>query len=71
MAGHDDGEPGPVLGIHLGMSGKMVLATDQGDEIDGGDSWGRGRAGRRFRYWRFNLMFAGGGALMLVETRRA
>ena len=38
--------PGPMLGIHLGMSGKIVIADPQGTEIDGGDYWERGRARR-------------------------
>jgi formamidopyrimidine-DNA glycosylase len=28
--------PGPTLGIHLGMSGKIVIADIDGSEIDGG-----------------------------------
>ena len=36
--------PGPVLGIHLGMSGKIVFADGRGKEVDGGDYWQRGRA---------------------------
>jgi formamidopyrimidine-DNA glycosylase len=31
--------PGPVLGIHLGMSGKIVIADGQGGEVEGGDYW--------------------------------
>src|ERR1700747_98591 len=34
-----DTEGGPVLGIHLGMSGKIVIADPDGTEIDGGDYW--------------------------------
>lgn len=34
-----DGLPGPELGIHLGMSGKIVIADGHGNEIDGGDYW--------------------------------
>ena len=30
---------GPVLGLHLGMSGKIVIAGADGSEIDGGDYW--------------------------------
>jgi formamidopyrimidine-DNA glycosylase len=62
--------PGPVLGIHLGMSGKIVIADGQGNEIDGGDYWERGRAKGDYRYSRFSLTFADGGALMLVDPRR-
>ncbi|MGB6615067.1 MAG: DNA-formamidopyrimidine glycosylase family protein [Trebonia sp.] len=70
VAGHGDGEPGPLLGIHLGMSGKIVIADGQGNEIDGGDYWERGRAKGDYRYSRFSLTFADGGALMLVDPRR-
>ena len=38
---------GPTLGIHLGMSGKIVIADGHGHEIDGGDYWERGRAAGR------------------------
>jgi hypothetical protein len=30
---------GPLLGVHLGMSGKIVIADADGTEIDGGDYW--------------------------------
>ena len=61
---------GPVLGIHLGMSGKVVFADGRGEEIDGGDYWERGRARGDFRFSRFALTFADGGALVLVDPRR-
>jgi len=35
----DTSAGGPVLGIHLGMSGKIVIADPDGTEIDGGDYW--------------------------------
>jgi len=69
-AGHHGGEPGPALGIHLGMSGKIVIADGDGNEIDGGDYWERGRANGDYRYSRFSLTFAGGGVLRLVDPRR-
>jgi formamidopyrimidine-DNA glycosylase len=68
--GARNGEPGPLLGIHLGMSGKIVVTDGQGDEIDGGDYWERGRAKGDYRYSRFSLTFADGGALILVDPRR-
>jgi len=61
---------GPVLGIHLGMSGKIVVADAGGEEVDGGDYWQRGRAQGDHRYTRFSLAFAGGGRLLLVDPRR-
>ena len=65
-----DGPPGPSLGIHLGMSGKIVIADGHGNEIDGGDYWERGRAPGDYRYTRFALRFADGGSLLLVDPRR-
>jgi len=61
---------GPVLGIHLGMSGKIVIADPDGAEIDGGDYWERGRAAGDYRWSRFTLTFADGGRLLLVDPRR-
>jgi formamidopyrimidine-DNA glycosylase len=66
----DAGDDGPELGIHLGMSGKIVIADPDGTEIDGGDYWeGRRRLGD-YRWSRFSLTFADGGRLMLVDPRR-
>lgn len=62
--------PGPHLGIHLGMSGKIVVADADGREVDGGDYWERGRAPGDYRYARFALSFADGGRLLLVDPRR-
>jgi formamidopyrimidine-DNA glycosylase len=62
--------PGPALGIHLGMSGKIVIADGRGTEIDGGDYWERGRAPGDYRYSRFALSFTDGGSMLLVDPRR-
>jgi len=62
--------PGPTLGIHLGMSGKIVIADRAGREIEGGDYWERGRAPGDYRYARFTLTFADGGAMILIDPRR-
>jgi formamidopyrimidine-DNA glycosylase len=64
------GTPGPVLGIHLGMSGKIVIADPDGRETDGGDYWERGRAPGDFRWSRFALTFDDGGRMLLVDPRR-
>jgi formamidopyrimidine-DNA glycosylase len=59
-----------TLGIHLGMSGKIVIADASGAEVDGGDYWeGRRQAGD-YRWARFTLIFDDGGRLMLVDPRR-
>ncbi|GAA5165953.1 formamidopyrimidine-DNA glycosylase [Pseudonocardia eucalypti] len=65
-----DTTSGPVLGIHLGMSGKIVIADPDGTEIDGGDYWEGGRKPGDYRWSRFSLGFAGGGTLRLVDPRR-
>jgi formamidopyrimidine-DNA glycosylase len=59
-----------VLGIHLGMSGKIVIADANGAEVDGGDYWEGGRKPGDYRWSRFTLTFADGGRLMLVDPRR-
>jgi formamidopyrimidine-DNA glycosylase len=62
--------PGPHLGIHLGMSGRMVFGDGHGGEVDGGDYWERGRAQGDLRFSRFSLRFADGTYLVLVDPRR-
>lgn len=61
---------GPALGIHLGMSGRIVFADGRGQEVDGGDYWQRGRASGDHRFARFWLRFAAGAFLVLVDPRR-
>jgi formamidopyrimidine-DNA glycosylase len=61
---------GPVLGIHLGMSGKIVIAASDGTEVDGGDHWEFGRVPGDYRWSRFSLTFDDGGMLRLVDPRR-
>jgi formamidopyrimidine-DNA glycosylase len=59
-----------TLGIHLGMSGKIVIADANGTEVDGGDYWEDRRPPSDYRWARFTLTFADGGRLMLVDPRR-
>jgi formamidopyrimidine-DNA glycosylase len=59
-----------TLGIHLGMSGKIVIADADGTEIDGGDYWEGGRQPGDYRWARFTVTFDDGGRLMLVDPRR-
>jgi formamidopyrimidine-DNA glycosylase len=59
-----------TLGIHLGMSGKIVIADANGSEIDGGDYWERGRRPGDYRWARFSMTFEDGGRLLLVDPRR-
>jgi formamidopyrimidine-DNA glycosylase len=65
-----DASLGVTLGIHLGMSGKIVIADANGAEVDGGDYWEGRRAPGDYRWGRFSLTFADGGRLMLVDPRR-
>jgi formamidopyrimidine-DNA glycosylase len=59
-----------TLGIHLGMSGKIVIADADGTETDGGDYWeGRRRPGD-YSCARFTVTFDDGGRLMLIDPRR-
>jgi formamidopyrimidine-DNA glycosylase len=68
--------PGPVLGIHLGMSGHLLVTDARGRLDEGGDWLGRraGRAAERAAFnpvWvRFTLTFADGGSLRLFDQRR-
>ncbi len=59
-----------TLGIHLGMSGKIVIADANGAEVDGGDYWEGRRQPGDYRWARFTVTFADGGRLMLVDPRR-
>ncbi len=61
---------GPVLGIHLGMSGRIVFGDGRGGEVDGGDYWDRGRAAGDHRFTRFRLDFADRTYVLLVDPRR-
>src|SRR5215469_1537474 len=67
--------PGPDLGIHLGMSGRIVVVSPDGQAADGGGVTGSGRSGPYARPYkpaweRFALEFADGGRLVLVDMRR-
>jgi formamidopyrimidine-DNA glycosylase len=59
-----------TLGIHLGMSGKIVIAGADGTEVDGGDYWEGRRKPGDYRWARFTITFDDGGRLMLVDPRR-
>src|SRR5215475_14503260 len=66
----DHSSEAATLGIHLGMSGKIVIADADGTEVDGGDYWERGRQPGDYRWTRFTITFDDGGRLMLVDPRR-
>ncbi len=67
--------PGPVLGLHLGMSGRIVVSGRGGDTDEGGDRiTGSGstaeQAARKPEWDRFTVVFADGGSLRLCDKRR-
>jgi formamidopyrimidine-DNA glycosylase len=64
-----DGTPGPELGLHLGMGGRLVITGPGGsDEVQGGDPVD---ATARSPEWdRFTVDFADGGRLRLFDKRR-
>jgi len=61
---------GPELGIHLGMSGRIVVTGPDGTVAEGGDRrrYDVRAAGNRWN--RFSLTFADGGSLVLLDPRR-
>jgi formamidopyrimidine-DNA glycosylase len=62
-------EPGPELGIHLGMSGSIIVITGE-DWAEGGEPHWQGVWPRNPRWERFALEFADGGRLVLSDPRR-
>jgi formamidopyrimidine-DNA glycosylase len=66
-SGRDGDEaPGPLLGLHLGMSGRILVGDDSG-----GDYVGTGRpVPTAERFSRFSITFEDGGTLHLVDPRR-
>jgi formamidopyrimidine-DNA glycosylase len=61
---------GPELGIHLGMSGRIVVTGSDGTVAEGGDPHRYDTLPRRARWSRFTLTFADGGSLVLLDPRR-
>jgi formamidopyrimidine-DNA glycosylase len=61
---------GPELGIHLGMSGRIVVTGPDGTVAAGGDQQRYDAGLRRVEWSRFTLVFADGGSLALVDPRR-
>jgi formamidopyrimidine-DNA glycosylase len=67
--------PGPTLGIHLGMSGRILVTDADGGFSEGGDwyggsYWGTAEQARNPVWDRFTLTFADGGTLRLFDKRR-
>jgi formamidopyrimidine-DNA glycosylase len=67
--------PGPDLGVHLGMSGSIVVIAPDGEAAQAGEpqpAW-RGSVGSqpgKLEWDRFTLEFADGGRLALFDKRR-
>ena len=69
------GADGPVLGLHLGMSGRILVTDATGSLTEGGDRLaGAGtaaeQADRNPGWSRFTITFADGGTLRLFDKRR-
>jgi formamidopyrimidine-DNA glycosylase len=62
--------PGPELGIHLGMSGRIVVTGPDGTVAEGGDPRRYDTRPLRAVWNRFTLTFADGGSLVLLDPRR-
>ena len=65
-----DPAPGPELGIHLGMSGRIVVTAPGGEATEGGGPRRRDAQPRKPEWDRFTLEFADGGRLALFDKRR-
>ena len=71
----ETGDGGPVLGLHLGMSGRILVTGGGGTLAEGGDRLaGAGSAAEqadRNPVWsRFTITFTDGGTLRLFDKRR-
>jgi formamidopyrimidine-DNA glycosylase len=67
-----DGSPGagPDLGLHLGMSGRIVVVSADGEVAVGGEPFRRDAQPAKAEWDRFTLEFADGGSLALFDKRR-
>jgi formamidopyrimidine-DNA glycosylase len=64
------GEPGPELGIHLGMGGQIIVATGEGTRVGPTGPEHRNPGPRKPEWDRFTMHFADGGSLRLFDKRR-
>ena len=62
--------PGPDLGVHLGMGGRIVVTSADGRAFEGGGPRRRDAQPRKPEWNRFALEFADGGSLVLFDKRR-
>ena len=63
-------ENGPDLGIHLGMGGRIVVTSQDGQVAWGGEPFRRDAQPPKAEWDRFTLSFADGGSLVLFDKRR-
>jgi formamidopyrimidine-DNA glycosylase len=68
--GDDLAPGGPELGIHLGMSGRIVITGPDGAVAEGGDPHRYTARPGQAGWNRFTLTFADGGSLALHDPRR-
>jgi formamidopyrimidine-DNA glycosylase len=61
---------GPELGLHLGMSGLIVVTDPDGSVAEGGDRHRYDVRSGLGKWSRFSLTFADGGGLVLLDPRR-
>jgi formamidopyrimidine-DNA glycosylase len=61
---------GPELGIHLGMTGRIVVTSPDGTVAEGGDPPRYYARPPKAEWGRFTLTFADGGSLVLLDPRR-
>lgn len=61
---------GPVLGLHLGMAGRIIVTDPDGTTVEGGDPIRRGGGEPKAEWDRFTLTFESGAALRLFDKRR-
>jgi formamidopyrimidine-DNA glycosylase len=66
----DSTEPGPDLGIHLGMGGRIIVTGSDGETAAAGDPDRRRERPGKPEWIRFTLEFADGGRLELLDLRR-
>ena len=59
----------PELGLHLGMSGRIVVTGPDGSVAEGGDPRRYGARAVKPQWSRFTLRFADGGSLVLLDPR--